>query len=372
MMQHTVLDRVQASMGEAGPDVMVLSAPQHVAYVAGFTVPAHAACPRPRTMLVVPPGDDPAIVTVDSAALAIRQAAPGTELHICAAFTGDPVATLASLLSDMGFAAGEIGVEDDHLAYADLACLKALLPKARFVSIGSRLSALRAVKTAGEIDILRRLSRLSETAIRDAYGAVRAASTEVDIAAALAHGVYAQGADDVGPMTVATGDRSRLPMAGPTRRQLGHGDICRVGVFPAIRGYRAGVCRTAAVAERPAAARDMWAKLIECQYLIHEMAAPGASGQAIYEAFAARLEKFGLAAIGAVGHGVGVSLHEEPYLGIGMDATLEPGMILAIEPLVCDTGHGFGLQSTDMVLITENGCELLSDITASDALLLVE
>ena len=371
-MQLTVLDRVQASMGESGPDVMVLSSPQNFTYVAGFAVPSHAVFPRRLTMLVVPPGDDPAIVTVDMEASTVRRATPGTELQIWRESTGDPMAILAALLSDMGFAAGEIGIEDDHMAYADLAKLKTALPKARFVSIGSRMSALRAVKTAEEIDLLRRLSRISDTAIRDAYGAVRAGSTELDIAAAMTHSVYAQGADDFKLMTVATGERSQLPNVGATRRRLAHGDVCRVKIFPVIRGYHAGVCRTAAVGERPAAAADIWAKLIECKYLILDMAAPGASGQAIYEAFAARLDKLGLPPIGFVGQGIGVHLHEEPYLGIGMDATLEPGMVLAIEPLVYETGHGFGLQNKDMVLITENGCELLSDITASDALLLVE
>ena len=371
-MQQSVLDRVQASMGDWGPDVMVLSSPANVAYVAGFSVPAHATFPGGPTMLVVPPGDDPAIVTVDWQAPAIRRASPGTELQVWSGFSGDPMAALASLLSDMGFAAGAIGIEDDHLTEADRARLKTALPKARLVSVRSQMAGLRAVKTAEEIDLLRRLSRLADTAIRDACRAVRAGSTELDIATALTRGAYAQGADDLRLMTVATGERSRLSTAGPTARRLERGDVCRIGVVAVVGGYHASVCRTAAVGERPAAAAAVWANLIEGTLLFLDMAAPGASGQALFEAVAARFDRLGLSTTGFVGHGVGLHPQESPYLGTGMDTTLEPGMVLAVGPLLYEAGDGFGLQNRDMVLITENGCELLSDIAAWDALLLVE
>ena len=61
-------------------------------------------------------------------------------------------------------------------------------------------------------------------------------------------------------------------------------------------------------------------------------------------------------------------LHEDPYLGKYDDYTLEAGMVLGIEPLVYQTGHGFGLQLKDMVSVTETGAELLSNVTNTDEL----
>jgi Xaa-Pro dipeptidase len=63
--------------------------------------------------------------------------------------------------------------------------------------------------------------------------------------------------------------------------------------------------------------------------------------------------------------------HEDPYLGVAEDATLEAGMVLGIEPLIYETGFGFGLQNKDMVLVTESGCELLSDVTSTERPIIV-
>ena len=79
--------------------------------------------------------------------------------------------------------------------------------------------------------------------------------------------------------------------------------------------------------------------------------------------------------ISFVGHGIGLFLHEDPYIGhtpmIGStrDAELEAGMVLGFEPLCYRTGHGFGMQNKDMVAVTDDGCELLSDYAETDHLL---
>ena len=83
--------------------------------------------------------------------------------------------------------------------------------------------------------------------------------------------------------------------------------------------------------------------------------------------------------ISFVGHGIGLHLHEDPYLGKtpilgrpGADAVLEEGMVLGFEPLCYETGHGFGMQNKDMLLVTASGSELLSDYANTDALLVVQ
>ncbi|HJM42406.1 MAG TPA: M24 family metallopeptidase, partial [Nitrospinota bacterium] len=75
--------------------------------------------------------------------------------------------------------------------------------------------------------------------------------------------------------------------------------------------------------------------------------------------------------ISFVGHGIGLHMHEEPYLGKYSDHRLEAGMVLGIEPLVFAVGKGFGLQSKDMVAVTGSGCEVLSDQTPNDDLIVI-
>ena len=83
-------------------------------------------------------------------------------------------------------------------------------------------------------------------------------------------------------------------------------------------------------------------------------------------------------AISFVGHGIGLHLHEDPYLGKtpilgkpGVDAVLEESMVLGFEPLCYQTGYGFGLQNKDMLLVTKDGSELLSDYAQTDQLLMI-
>jgi Xaa-Pro aminopeptidase len=193
----------------------------------------------------------------------------------------------------------------------------------------------------------------------------------MDIAAALTRGVYEQGAEYFKLMIVATGERSVFPNVGPTDRILKRGDVCRVEIFPTIAGYYAGVCRTAAVGAPPPQAERIWANLVACKYMLLDAIKPGASSRAIYDLYLGKLGELGLPPISFIGHGIGLHLHEDPYLGPTEDQPLEAGMVLGIEPLIYETGFGFGMQNKDMVLVTPDGCELLSDYTNTDKLIIV-
>jgi Xaa-Pro aminopeptidase len=172
-------------------------------------------------------------------------------------------------------------------------------------------------------------------------------------------------------MIVATGERSVFPNVGPTERVLARGDVCRVEIFPIIGGYHAGVCRTAAVGAPPPHAERIWANLIACKHLLLDAIKPGASSRAIYQLYLDKVGELGLPPISFIGHGIGLALHEDPYLGPTADRTLEAGMVLGIEPLIYQTGFGFGMQNKDMVLVTPGGCELMSDYLDTDKLLIV-
>src|ERR1700726_3309959 len=171
-------------------------------------------------------------------------------------------------------------------------------------------------------------------------------------------------------MIVATGERSVFPNVGPTARVLRRGDICRVEIFPTIGGYHAGVCRTAAVGEPPPQAERIWANLTACKYMLLDAIRPGASSRAIYDLYRNKTDELKLPRISFIGHGIGLHLHEDPYLGPG-NQSLEAGMVLGIEPLIYQTGFGFGMQNKDMVLVTDGGCELLSDYADTDRLIIV-
>jgi Xaa-Pro dipeptidase len=371
-MRQDVIERQVRAMRAAHLDAILSCSPENFAYVTGFLSPTQPLMRWRHAMALVTADGKAALMVVDLEASTIRaRVGESVEVAVWREFAFEAMAVLADLLKRHGLAAARIGLELDYLPAADFADLGMRLPAAKLVPAQALLARLRQLKTAEEIGILRKLSRIADRAIASAYGAVTAGATEMDLAAALTRGVYEQGAEYFKLMIVATGERSVFPNVGPTARVLKRGDVCRVEIFPIIAGYHAGVCRTAAVEEAPPQAERIWANLTACKHMLLDAIKPGASSRAIYELYLKKTEELKLPRISFVGHGIGLHLHEDPYLGPTADQPLEPGMVLGIEPLIYQTGFGFGMQNKDMVLVTEQGCELLSDVTDTDELIIV-
>lgn len=376
-MRQEIVNRLVAAMKQGGLDAVVTSSPENFAYLTGFVVQSQPLIRHRHAMTIVTADGRTALFAVDMEETTVRTREPETPLCIWKEFSDHAMAVLGGFLTELGLAGARLGIEMDYLPAADFALLGKTLPKASFASAETLLARLRQIKTADEIGLLRRLSRIADQAITDALASARIGDSEMDVAAALTRGVYVLGAEHFKLMIVATGERSQLPNVGPTKRRLQPKDVCRVEIFSVIGGYQAGVCRTAVVQEAPPHAERIWRTLVECKYLIMDMIKPGASARAVYEAFLRKLAEENLPPISFVGHGIGLHLHEEPYVGrqpfIGRegDAVLEGGMVLGIEPLCYRTGHGYGMQNKDMLLVTESGCELLSDYADTDKLLVI-
>src|SRR5262249_28263694 len=99
---------------------------------------------------------------------------------------------------------------------------------------------------------------------------------------------------------------------------------------------------------------------------------PGVPAQRVYQVFRAKFDELGMPPISFVGHGIGVDLHEPPYLAPMTEDELEAGMVLGVEPLVYRSGHGFGMQIKDIVAVDTGGCSVLSDITPTRQPLRIE
>lgn len=365
-------------MAEHRLDAMISCSPENFAYAAGFVVPSQPLIRHRHAMVIVTADARAALFGVDMEATTIDRRAPGVPTRIWGEFTDDPMLVLAEQLQELGLAAARIGIEMDYLPAGDFARLSKALPQARFDRCEQILARLRQIKTPSEIELLRRLSRIADRAITDALASVKAGDSEMDIAGHLTRNVYDLGAEHFKLMIVATGERSELPNVGPSDRRLQEGDVCRVEIFSVVSGYQAGVCRTAVVGRAPPMAEEIWQVLIDCKYTIMDMVKPGASCRAIYDAFIAKLVARNLPPISFVGHGIGLHLHEDPYLGKtpilgqpGRDALLEENMVLGFEPLCYRTGYGFGMQNKDMLLVHHDGSELLSDYANTDKLLVV-
>lgn len=371
-MPQEAAERLSGELAGQGLDAIVCLSPENVAYTAGFVVPSQPLMRWRHAATVTTADGRQSMVCVDMEESTVRRARPSGDVRVWAEFGGSAMASLAELLRDLGLAAGRIGVEFAYLPVNDHVELARLLPAARLTPADALLARCRQLKTPSEVSLLARLSRISDAAIAGACASVAAGSSEMDLAAALTRGVYTAGAQQFKLMIVATGERSELPNVGPSARVLKPGDVCRIEIFSVIDGYHAGVCRTAVVGEPPPEAERVYRNLSDCKEILLDAIRPGVPAGEVYARFRSKFDELAMAPIAFAGHGIGVDLHETPYLMAGADDELQPGMVLGIEPLVYRTGFGFGMQIKDMVAVTDGGCRLLSHVTSTDVPLRIE
>ncbi len=369
-MNPEIIDRQRKAMAEEGLDALISISPENVTYTAGFVVPSQPLMRWRHAICIVTCDGRVSMIVIDMEETTVKAHGGIDEVRVYREFTEDPMDRLCEALVNLKLDHAKLGMEMEYLPARDLMTLKSKLPVADFVAADGLFNKLRQVKTREELDLLRSLSRITDKAIGDTLQSARAGMTEMELAGMLTRGIFSAGAENFKLMIIASGERSQYPNVGPTQRVLNSGDLIRMEIFGVKNGYHAGVCRTAVVGSPTPEQEKIWDNLIECKYLVTGLIRPGASCREIYEKFIKKFSQLGFEPISFVGHGIGLFLHEEPYLARTSSEVLEEGMVLGIEPLVFIPGR-MGLQNKDMVSVSKGGCELLSDTTHTDKLIRV-
>jgi Xaa-Pro aminopeptidase len=369
-VNQEIIAKQRQAMESDGLDALISISPENVAYTTGIVVPSQSLMRWRHAISIVTQDGRISMIVIDMEETTVRTHTDIKDIRVYREFVEDPIDKLCDALTDLKLGRAKLGIEMEYLPGKDFLSLQRKLPGAEIVAADALFHRLRQVKTREELDLLRSLSRITDKAIGDALKNARAGMTEMELAGMLLTGIYTAGAENFKLMIIASGERSQFPNVGPTQRALKKGDIIRMEIFGVMKGYHAGVCRTAVVGSPLPERAKIWANLIECKYLVMDLIKPGASCREIYERFLKKFKALGFDPISFVGHGIGLFLHEEPYLGRYSDKTLEEGMVVAIEPLVF-IPRRMGLQNKDMIAVTHNGCELLSDYTPTDKLMQV-
>ena len=361
-MDQEIIARLRKRVAAEGLDGIIAVSPENVTYVSGFVVPSQSLMRWRHAICIVTADGRISMVAIDMEANTVKAHAGIDDLRVYREFTEDPMDKLAEALKDLKLDGAKLGIEMEFLPAKDFANLQKNLPAVKWVAADAIFNKARQVKTANELALLRSLSKLTDKAIGDTLRQAKVGTSEMELAGLLLSGLFAGGAENYKLMIIASGERSQFPNVGPTERKLRAGDLIRMEIFGQKNGYLAGVCRTAVVGQPTAEQEKIWANLIECKYLVMDMIKPGARCKEIYQKFLKKFSELGLEPISFVAHGIGLHLHEEPYMGRYGDEIVEAGMVGAFEPLVYIPGR-FGLQNKDMFSVTETGCELLSDVT---------
>src|SRR5688572_5776741 len=181
-MNLDIIDKLVRAMEREELDAIVLMSPENFAYTTGFIVPSQPILRWRHAAVVVTRDGRSALLAVDMEATTVRDREPGTELRVWVEFEGNAMPVLADLLRDLGLGSSRLGIETGYMPARDADELRRLLPTARWEAADGLLDRMRMVKTPRELDVLRRVSRITDAAIREALMSVKTGNTEMDLA----------------------------------------------------------------------------------------------------------------------------------------------------------------------------------------------
>jgi Xaa-Pro dipeptidase len=224
------------------------------------------------------------------------------------------------------------------------------------------IAALRMRKDAAEIDTMRKSVQLTERVLAQVLEEVSEGMTERQIGALLANRMMQGGADALAfPPLVQIGVGASNPHGTMSDRALKSGDCLLFDFGAQIGDYPADLTRTVFFGEPGPELRRIHETVKAANAAGRAAVKPGVTCEAVDAAARAVIEAAGYGQFFThrTGHGLGLEIHEPPYLWAGNTLALEPGMTFTIEPGIYVPGLG-GVRVEDDVLVTETGCESLT------------
>ncbi len=349
------LDLVRNAVRAAGLDAVLLTPGPDLRYVTGYD----AKQLERLTCLAVPTDGDPALY-VPRLELPAAQASPAGSLGlemIPWEETADPLRLVAGRLGNVA----AVGLSDRMWALFVLR-FRDVLPSARLALASGALRPLRIRKTAAEVEALREAGAAIDRVHARVPCWLRAGRTEREVGADIAEAIRAQGHTTVDFVIVASGPNAASPHHEVSDRVLEPGDAVVVdigGMMPS--GYCSDSTRTYAIGEPPAEFAAYYKVLQDAQEAACAAVRPGVTAESVDMAAREPITAagYGEAFFHRTGHGIGLEVHEDPYIVAGNVEVLEPGMAFSIEPGIYPGPHGARIE--DIVVCTADGYQRLNN-----------
>jgi Xaa-Pro aminopeptidase len=334
---------------EAGLTGVLVTPGPDLVYFTGY---APTTTTERLTLLVIQASRDPAMI-VPVLERPDAERSPGAA---GLAFTdwsdgSDPYAAAAPLLEP----SGRYAISDAAWAMHVLA-LQDALPGTSYVSMTAALPMLRAVKDADELQRLDAAAAAADAAFEQIVRTPFAGRRETEVAADLAGLLLEHGHSQVDFTVVGSGPNGANPHHGAGGRTIQEGDMVVLDFGGIKDGYGSDTTRTVHVGEPTEEERHVYEVVRRAQQAGYEAVRPGVACEEIDRAARAVIAEAGYGEyfIHRVGHGIGVTTHEPPYMVEGEHTPIEPGMCFSVEPGVYLPGR-FGVRIEDIVAATEDG-----------------
>jgi Xaa-Pro aminopeptidase len=219
------------------------------------------------------------------------------------------------------------------------------------------LRQLRMIKDAAEIDALRKAGAAIDRVHARVPGFLVPGRTEADVAADIARAIVDEGHSEVAFIIVGSGPNGADPHHECSDRVLQDGDVVVVDIGgPYDPGYNSDSTRTYSIGTPEPEVARRYSVLQEAQRAAVAAVRPGVTAEQVDAAARDVLAAAGLAEafVHRTGHGIGLSVHEEPYIVAGNDIPLQEGMAFSVEPGIYFPGH-WGARIEDIVVVTADG-----------------
>jgi Xaa-Pro aminopeptidase len=349
-------ERLRGTLKNAGMDAFLVSSASNVSYLTGFS--------GDSSMLLLTLARD-VLVSDGRYTTQIEQECPSLEALI--RLSGQEMnPAIAQVLESMGLR--HLALEATSLSMADYEALHEVTPTITLVGVTGWVENLRQIKDEAEIAEIRQAVRCAERAFTMLRAGLRREETEKDTADALEAYLRRCGATCASfPPIVAVGVRSALPHARPTpTTRIGDDDFVLIDWGATGHPYKSDLTRVLVTGKVTSKFEAIYRVVLSAQERAIAAIRPGVKAEAVDAEARSVIEEagFGHFFSHGLGHGLGIDIHESPRIRKESHTLLEPGMVFTVEPGVYVPDWG-GIRIEDDVLVTPDGCEVLSNIGRS-------
>jgi Xaa-Pro aminopeptidase len=355
-MELSRLVTARSAAAAAGLDALLLTPGSDLRYLTGYA--AHES--ERLTCLVLPVVGEPTLI-VPRLERPAAEASPAEGLGITLVDHPDGTDPFPLVAQALTASAHTVGLGNRMWAEQVLR-LRAVLPTTEQRLAGPVLRELRMRKSASEVAALRRAGAAIDAVHARMGEWLRPGRTEAEVGADIAAAMRAEGHAEVAFVIVASGPNAASPhhLTGDRVIDVGESVVVVIG-GPMSDGYYSDCTRTYVIGEPAPDFADAYAALRAAQQAAVAAVRPGVLASTVdaiaREALVAA--GYGHGVLHRTGHGIGLDVHEDPYLVAGYDVALEPGMAFSVEPGVYIAGR-HGARIEDIVACTESGAERLN------------
>lgn len=348
--------QVLEHLRDEGVDVMVLFPGANIAYYTGFPI----GMSERLAAAVIPVEGEPFFV-VNKLEGELRGLEPWFKSVKVWDEHEDPVKLLADSLKEAGYGSGGIGISVEA-PWGWVNDLKEQLPEAEMVDISDHVGYVRMVKTDEEITLMEEACRISDESMEEAFAKLHTGMTEKELQALMTGGMLKRGASRAFA-GVLFGERAALPHGGASDRKLKTGEFVLVDMGGLYKGYWSDCTRTVFYGNEPTERQtEIYELVLKANRAAFEASRPGVTCESVDIAARKVIEEggYGDYFIHRLGHGVGMEIHEHPYMVRNNKQLLEPNMAYSDEPGIYIVGE-IGVRVEDLLVCTEQGARSLTN-----------